>query len=120
MIIGRQLIERMYSENDYYEDTKLYSTGDSELDDLLERAFCEGYEYAQKEFAAYKSPISQEQAGNLVKDANAAGIKGKSVAMVGKNWIRKSLAELKELGCFAASSGVWNNGPISTSKPTSA
>ena len=30
---------------------KLYSTGDEELDDLLERAFCEGYEYAQREFS---------------------------------------------------------------------
>ncbi len=52
MIIGRQLVEKMYSENyDEYEDTRLYSTGDSELDELLERAFCEGYEYAQREFA---------------------------------------------------------------------
>lgn len=45
MIIGRKLV------NEYYEDEKLYSTGDSDLDDLLERAFCEGYEYAQREFA---------------------------------------------------------------------
>ncbi len=51
MITGRELVEKMYSENyDEYEDTRLYSTGDSELDDLLEKAFCEGYEYAQKEF----------------------------------------------------------------------
>lgn len=51
MIIGRNFIEKLYSENySEYEDTKLYSTGDSELDDLLEKAFCEGYEYAQKEF----------------------------------------------------------------------
>lgn len=33
------------------EEEKLYSTGNDELDELLERAFCEGYEYAQKEFA---------------------------------------------------------------------
>ena len=52
MIIGRELIEKMYSENyDEYEDTKLYSTGDDELDDLLEKAFCEGYEYAQREYS---------------------------------------------------------------------
>lgn len=52
MITGRELIEKMYSENyDEYEDTRLYSTGDDYLDELLERAFCEGYEYAQKEFA---------------------------------------------------------------------
>ena len=44
MIKGYDLI-------DYYEDTKLYSTGDDYLDDLLERAFCEGYEYAQNEYS---------------------------------------------------------------------
>ena len=43
-------IERLYS--DYQEEERLYSTGNDELDDLLERAFCDGYEYAQREFAA--------------------------------------------------------------------
>ena len=67
MIIGRELIEKQYSE---IEDTKLYSTGDDELDDLLERAFCEGYEYAQKEFG--RTGLSKGQAkmwfegGNMV------------------------------------------------------
>ena len=45
MIIGRNLIDE-----EYYGE-RLYSTGDYELDDLLERAFCDGYEYAQREFA---------------------------------------------------------------------
>lgn len=44
MITGRNFAES------YYEDERLYSTGDYELDELLERAFCEGYEYAQREF----------------------------------------------------------------------
>jgi hypothetical protein len=44
MIIGRQLVD------EYYEDERLYSTGDDYLDELLEKAFCEGYEYAQREF----------------------------------------------------------------------
>ena len=56
MIIGRNLI------NEYYEDEKLYSTGDDYLDEMLEKAFCEGYEYAQKEFATRKV------LGELVKD----------------------------------------------------
>ncbi len=53
MITGKELVEKMYSENydEYEEDIRLYSTGDDELDDLLEKAFSEGYEYAQKEFA---------------------------------------------------------------------
>ena len=41
-------IERLYS--NYQEEERLYSTGNDELDELLERAFCEGYEYAQREF----------------------------------------------------------------------
>ena len=82
MITGKELIESQ----------KLYSTGDSELDDLLEKAFCEGYEYAQKEFAAYKSPISQKQARKLVKEANDIGIKGKSVAQIGKNALKQAMA----------------------------
>ena len=43
-------IERLYSNYDEYYDEKLYSTGNDELDELLERAFCDGYEYAQREF----------------------------------------------------------------------
>lgn len=31
-------------------EERLYSTGDYELDEILERAFCEGYEAAQREF----------------------------------------------------------------------
>ena len=32
------------------QEERLYSTGDEMLDNLLERAFCEGYELAQREF----------------------------------------------------------------------
>ena len=47
-------------ENNYEMEERLYSTGDVELDEILERAFCEGYEFAQKEFAQW---IDEE--GNL-------------------------------------------------------
>lgn len=57
MITGRELIQKYYSDNEYYENERLYSTGDSELDDLLERAFCDGYEYAQKEFVSLEEFI---------------------------------------------------------------
>lgn len=40
---------RLYSYNEPEE--RLYSTGNEDLDILMERAFCEGYEYAQREFA---------------------------------------------------------------------
>ena len=48
MLIGKQFTERLYSEN---QEEKWYSTGDEMLDNLLERAFCEGYELAQREYA---------------------------------------------------------------------
>ena len=41
-------IQRLFSN---VEEEKLYSTGNDELDELLERAFCEGYEYAQKTYS---------------------------------------------------------------------
>lgn len=43
MIIRKKLVNKYYSE-------KLYSTGNDNLDSLLEKAFCDGYEYAQREF----------------------------------------------------------------------
>ena len=53
-------IERLYS--DYQEEERLYSTGNDELDELMERAFCEGYEYAQKEFGRHlvKKSVARE------------------------------------------------------------
>lgn len=54
MYIRRKVFSQaMDWDNDYdYEmEERLYSTGDYELDEILERAFCEGYEVAQREFA---------------------------------------------------------------------
>lgn len=92
MIIRKKLVNKYYSE-------KHYSTGNDNLDDLLEKAFCEGYEYAQKEFAAYKDPTTRIQKSRavkeLVKAANDKGIKGKNMDQVAKNIVKK--ANLKEL-----------------------
>ena len=85
MITGYDLI------NKYYESEKLYSTGDSELDDLLEKAFCEGYEYAQREFAKKEDEDedSKEEKRNkrkviAKKVAKGAGIAaGTTLAAVG-------------------------------------
>ena len=57
MIIGKQFAEKLYSEN---QEERLYSTGDEMLDNLLERAFCEGYELGQKEFGMQFSIRRQE------------------------------------------------------------
>jgi hypothetical protein len=55
--VYKMKIERI---NNNYEEERLYSTGSDELDDLLERAFCEGYEYAQREFG--RTGLNAQQA----------------------------------------------------------
>lgn len=101
MITGYELIEKMYSENydDEYEDTRLYSTGDDELDDLLERAFCEGYEYAQKEFGRTGKSAGQAkmwfEGGNgklnrQLKKLDEAS-KGAELILRGKNERKKDI-----------------------------
>ena len=58
MILGKQFAEKLYSEN---QEEKLYSTGDEMLDNLLERAFCEGYELGQKEFGMMRQEIDKDK-----------------------------------------------------------
>ena len=74
MIIGRQLVERVYSENDY-----------TELEDLIERAFCEGYEYAQREFNMKSVGATLKNNVRLAQEATR-GTKyaGKSMASVSR------------------------------------
>ena len=50
MITGRELVDHLFSDYEGDFEERLYSTGNDELDELLERAFCDGYEYAQREF----------------------------------------------------------------------
>ena len=58
MILGKQFTERLYSEN---QEEKLYSTGDEMLDNLLERAFCEGYELGQQLFSDSKDEDEEKE-----------------------------------------------------------
>ena len=67
MIINRNL-------SNYYSQ-KLYSTGDDYLDDLLERAFCEGYEYAQREFG--KTGLTKEEAKQFFTNTGNKNTKSK-------------------------------------------
>ena len=50
MILGKDYING-------HQEERLYSTGDEMLDNLLERAFCEGYELAQREYAEEEKKI---------------------------------------------------------------
>lgn len=76
-------------ENNYEMEERLYSTGDVELDELLERAFCEGYEFAQMEFSVGEKV---DKAINYVKE------KGKKIAENAKEAGRKVVSKGKELG----------------------
>lgn len=52
MTNGKEFAEKMFSDvNNDNTQEKLYSTGSEELDAMLEKAFSEGYEFAQREFA---------------------------------------------------------------------
>lgn len=62
MIIARKTTQPQYEE-------KLYSTGDDYLDELLERAFCEGYEYAQREFAKIDTVINKNALNSAMRNA---------------------------------------------------
>jgi hypothetical protein len=86
MIIARKTTQPQYEE-------KLYSTGDDYLDELLERAFCEGYEYAQKEFG--RTGLSDEQAKQFFtktgnRELNKATNKMLANKKGGRNIFRKA------------------------------
>lgn len=53
MTNGKDFAEKMFSKKNEVVE-KHFSTGSEELDAMLEKAFCDGYEYAQKEFAEKK------------------------------------------------------------------
>ena len=97
MMNGKEFAERLFSEieDDNEIQEKLYSTGNDELDDLLERAFCEGYEYAQKEFAK-KDEGKKKHTGAKV----AAGVAGTAAAgtgvVLGANELGKHLQKKGE------------------------
>ena len=64
-------------ENNYEMEERLYSTGDVELDEILERAFCEGYEFAQREFAdETEGALAGIGATGAALGAGYAGLKG--------------------------------------------
>jgi len=73
---GKEFAEKMFSEMEDAQE-RLYSTGNDELDDLLERAFCDGYEYAQREFAE-----EEEKKGHTAAKV-AAGVGGTAIVGAG-------------------------------------
>lgn len=73
MITGYDLAEYLFSDN---EEERLYSTENEELDELLERAFSDGYEYAQREFGnrENKELTREFDRKNLSKDTRLRSV----------------------------------------------
>ena len=89
-------IERLYS--NYQEEERLYSTGNDELDELMERAFCEGYEYAQREFGKVGDWFKGETFGDFDRyTTRARRMREKYAAKNPEKYANMSLAERAEL-----------------------
>lgn len=97
MYIRRKVFSQVENwDNGYEMEERLYSTGDAELDELLERAFCEGYEAAQREFGEKWDKVKDgfKNAGKKVSDTTkkylgkegklATGVSGWAKKMSGK------------------------------------
>lgn len=73
MILGKQLIES------YEEDERLFSTGDEELDDILEEVYFsgleDGYDYAQYEFAEVDTERTKRARVKAAKDVKMAELR---------------------------------------------
>ena len=89
MITGYDLV------NEYYEEEKLYSTGDDYLDDLLEKAFCDGYEYAQREFGNKENKAAKrdyEMKEGMKRLRGLLAKQDKDVAVrLGRNGLRETV-----------------------------
>lgn len=95
MIKGKDFAERYFSQME--ESEKLFSTGDSELDSLLEEVYYsgieDGYDYAQKEFAEKDNSTA---AGVGVAAAGVGG--GAIITKAGKKRIQRlSKEELEKV-----------------------
>lgn len=95
----------LFKNNYYEEDERLFSTGDEELDDLLEEVYysgiSDGYDYAQKEFtrAAVKDKVVKNAFG---KD----GIGGRMAKRIRSGQLGKEIGvqEAKNYGGY----GKWH------------
>ena len=75
MILGKDYING-------HQEEKLYSTGDEMLDNLLERAFCEGYELGQREFG--RTGLNAQQANQFFTKTNTKASKAIKNAALNK------------------------------------
>lgn len=103
MTNGKDFAEKMFSMN---EEERLYSTGSEELDTMLEKAFCDGYEYAQKEFAEKKDEKKNHTGAKV-----AAGVAGTAaVAGAGVYGAKKAGEALVEKGKKTLKEGYTKDG----------
>jgi hypothetical protein len=85
--------------NNREESQKLFSTGNSELDDLLTEVYFsgieDGYDYAQKEFAE-KSDNKSTAAGVTLAGASGGALIGNKIA--NKRVLKKANKQIEEIG----------------------
>jgi hypothetical protein len=112
MIIGRNFAES------YYEDERLYSTGSDELDDLLERAFCEGYEYAQREFAEEEEEEDEPKKNHRGAKIAAGVAGGLATAGAGIYGAKKLGQHIEKNGGRILKSGNYEVGDATQTKLT--
>lgn len=93
MITGKQLVES------YQEDEKLFSTGDEELDDILEEVYYsgieDGYDYAQREFAEKKEKKEIDKTGAALTGSSIAAGLGTAGLGVAKMAESKKLEKIQ-------------------------
>lgn len=90
-----------------YEE-RLYSTGSEYLDDLLERAFCDGYYYAQHEFAEEEEADKEEEFNRQQKvlAKNALTLAGGGLAYKYLGGSLQKEAEIRAIRQDAAQKGI--------------
>ena len=95
-------IEKLYSDYDEYYYERLYSTGNDELDDLLERAFCDGYEYAQREFGALDKAIVTKSGNALLNLVQGNGRRAARISnQFNKRFNGTSIESMRKAGARA-------------------
>ena len=82
-------IGRMFADDYSNYEERLYSTGSDELDEMLERAFCEGYEYAQREFAEEEESKKKMSKGGKIAVGAGAGTVAAGGTIVGAKYLGK-------------------------------
>lgn len=92
--LNKIIIAIILYKNNYVEDERLFSTGNDELDEILEEVYYsgieDGYEYAQKEFAKAEVDLTEKLLRKALTDNGSFAIKKKYINQLPKD-VRKAV-----------------------------